>query len=200
MNNAAITLYKKRRSQYALGKTLPLGLDQVTHLIQEAIRETPSSFNSQSARALILLGQPSVQFWNITREILREIVPSTDFSSTDQKINSFAAGAGTVLFFVDTDVIAQQQAQFPLYADNFPIWGEQANAMAQFAVWLALAEANIGASLQHYNPLVDKAVRQEWAIPAHWALRAQMPFGSHEAGFTAKTYRDPSQQFRVVSG
>lgn len=41
-----------------------------------------------------------------------------------------------------------------------------------------LEDAGFGASLQHYNPLIDKEVRKEWKINPDWELIAQMPFGS----------------------
>ncbi len=47
--------------------------------------------------------------------------------------------------------------------------------MAQFAVWTALAEHKVGASLQHYNPLVDAQTHKTWNLPESWKLRAQMP-------------------------
>ncbi|CRR91193.1 hypothetical protein PAERUG_P48_London_17_VIM_2_01_13_02863 [Pseudomonas aeruginosa] len=87
-------------------------------------------------------------------------------------------GAGTVLFFEDQTVVRQLQEQFALYADNFPVWSEQASGMAQFAVWTALAEHKVGASLQHYNPLVDAQTHKTWNLPESWKLRAQMPFGA----------------------
>ena len=40
-----------------------------------------------------------------------------------------------------------------------------------------LEDAGMGASLQHYNPLVDDEVRAAWNLPLHWKLIAQMPFG-----------------------
>ncbi len=41
----------------------------------------------------------------------------------------------------------------------FPIWSEHSQqAIAQFAVWNVLAEQNIGASLQHYNPIIDEKI------------------------------------------
>jgi predicted oxidoreductase (fatty acid repression mutant protein) len=55
-------------------------------------------------------------------------------------------------------VIKGLQEQFALYADNFPVWSEHSTAIAQFAAWTALAEHNVGASLQHYNPIVDDEV------------------------------------------
>ena len=192
-----IDLITKRRTQYALGSDLPLAQADVTALIQEAVRQAPSSFNSQSSRAVILFGAQHQRFWQIVMDELRKIVPADAFANTEKKINSFATGAGTVLFYEDQDVVAGLQKQFPLYAENFPIWSEHSTGIAQFAVWTALAEANIGASLQHYNPLPDAAAAAEWKLPASWKLRAQMPFGSHQADFGEKTFMDDAERFRV---
>lgn len=197
MSNTLIDAIKVRRSQYALGKALPQSRDDVTALIQEAVKHSPSSFNSQSSRAVILFGDESLAFWGLVEDALRAIVPADAFAATKQKLDGFAAGAGTVLFYEDQDVVTGLQGRFPLYADNFPVWSEQASGMAQFAVWTALANAGIGASLQHYNPLPDAAVAQRWNLPASWKLRAQMPFGSNEAPFGDKTFIDDAGRFRV---
>lgn len=198
-DNRFLDIARKRRTQYALGNDIPLGQEQVTGLIQEAMRQAPSSFNSQSSRALILHGAQSVKFWEIVKDELRKIVPADAFPTTEKKIDSFAAGAGTVLFYEDQEPVKALQEQFPLYADNFPIWSEHATGIAQYAVWMTLAEAGIGASLQHYNPLPDAAVAAEWNIPDSWVLRAQMPFGSHAGEFGDKTFIDDSERFRVFS-
>lgn len=199
MSNKALEIFRKRRTQYALGKNLPMGNEEVIALIKEAVRLAPSSFNSQSSRVVILLGEQSERLWELTREALRPMVPADAFVNTEKKLASFAAGAGTVLFFEDQDVVKGLQEQFASYADNFPIWSEQASGIAQFAVWAALADANIGASLQHYNPVVDDDVAKTWNIPASWTLRAQMPFGSNEAAFGDKAFMDDEQRFRVFA-
>lgn len=199
MSNQAIELFKKRRTQYALGKNVILDQEQITDLVKEAVRQAPSSFNSQSSRAVILFGEQSDKFWQLTREALRPLVPADAFATTEQKLDGFAAGVGTVLFFEDQVVVKSLQEQFPLYADNFPVFSEQSGGMAQFAVWTALADAGIGASLQHYNPVVDEAVAKTWNIPASWTLRAQMPFGSNEAGFVEKTFMDDEERFLVFA-
>lgn len=49
--------------------------------------------------------------------------------------------------------------------------------MLQFAVWTALEAEGLGASLQHYNPLVDARVAEEWKVPVTWKLTAQLVFG-----------------------
>ena len=198
MNSTLIESLKKRRTQYALGRNVSLGKDALTTLIKDAIKHTPSSFNSQSSRAVILFGEQSEKFWALTKRELGKIVPAEAFAATATKLDSFAAGIGTVLFYEDQTVVTGLQEQFALYADNFPVWSEQAGGMAQFAVWLALTEAGLGASLQHYNPVADEAARQEWNVPASWKLRAQMPFGSHEGGFGEKAFMDDEQRFIAV--
>ncbi|MBV6594174.1 nitroreductase family protein, partial [Acinetobacter baumannii] len=175
-----IELIKNRRSIYAIGNNLSQSNDEIEKLIQEAIRHSPSAFNSQSSRAVILFGQSHHKFWNTVLEVLKTIIPAEAVSGTEQKIQSFAAGAGTVLFYEDQSVIKSLQEQFELYADNFPIWSEHSTAIAQFAVWNVLAEQNIGASLQHYNPIIDEKINTSFNIPAEWKLRAQLVFGSIE--------------------
>lgn len=199
MSNAYIDTIKARRTQYALGKDLPVPQPEVTALIQDAVKLAPSAFNSQSARAVILYGAESDKFWSFVKEELRKIVPGEAFAATAAKIDGFAAGAGTVLFYEDQNVVADLQKQFAAYADNFPVWSEQASGIAQFSVWTALANADIGASLQHYNPLPDAAVAAEWKLPSSWKLRAQMPFGANKGGFGEKTFIDDAQRFRVFA-
>lgn len=194
---STIELFKKRRTQYALGKNIPLSKTELETLVQHSVRETPSAFNSQSSRVVILFGEESQKLWDKVKEILRALVTADQFPATAAKIDGFAAGAGTILFFEDQDVIKGLQEQFALYADKFPVFSANSAGMAQFAVWTALANVNIGASLQHYNPLIDNAVREIWGLPASWALSAQMPFGSNEQSAGAKQYIDDSIRFRT---
>jgi len=198
MSNTFLPLLQNRRTIYAIGKNLSQTPEQLTDLIQEAIRQSPSSFNSQSSRAVILLNDEHEKFWNFVKEKLREYATDDAASAkTDGKMDSFAAGVGTVLFFEDQDVIKGLQEQFALYADNFPVWSEHSTAMAQLAVWTALAAENVGASLQHYNPIVDDKVHAESEVPSSWKLRAQLVFGSIEAPAGEKSYIDDAARFKV---
>lgn len=197
MTNAYIEAIKQRRTQYALGKTLPVAPEAVAEIVRDAVKHAPSSFNSQSSRVVVLFGEQSNKLWSIAKESLRKIVPAEAFAQTEAKLDSFDAGAGTVLFFEDQNVVKGLQEKFALYADNFPIWSEQAGGMAQHAVWTALANSGIGASLQHYSPLIDADVAKTWDIPSSWKLRAQMPFGSNEAAFGEKTFIDDAERFKI---
>ncbi|MGX7419246.1 nitroreductase family protein [Carnobacterium gallinarum] len=199
MSNNYIEVLKKRRSIYGLGKGVSLNDEAVVSLIKEAVKESPSSFNSQTSRVVVLFNESHDKLWTIAEDALKKIVPEDSFGPTLEKLNSFRAAHGTVLFFEDTDVVKSLQEQFALYADNFPIWSEQATGIAQHSVWTALAQENIGASLQHYNPLIDDAVKAEWDIPASWSLRAQLPFGSIVAPAGEKEYMDDAARFRVFN-
>lgn len=200
MSGTFASLAEKRRTSYTLGKTLPVSGDAVIEIIKEAIRQAPSAFNSQSSRALILLGKQHEKFWELTREQLRKLVPADKFQPTSDKIDGFAAAAGSVLFFEDQDVVKGLQESFPSYADNFPVWSEHSTGIAQYAVWLALAEKGLGVNLQHYNPLVDADVQAEWNVPASWKLRAQLNFGSIPAGTQAsdKSFIENDSRFIIA--
>ena len=190
---------KQRRTIYAVGKNVALTPEQIESVIKEAVNHSPSAFNSQTSRIVTLFGESHLQFWNVVRETLRKIVPDAAFEGTNAKINSFAAGYGTVLFYEDQDVVKSLQEQFALYADNFPVWSEHSSAIAQFAVWTVLSEQNIGASLQHYNPIVDAEIAEIFDIPANWKLRAQLVFGSIEAPAGEKTFMAEADRFKTFN-
>ena len=105
---------KQRRSIYALGNNVSLDKAEIENTIKEAVRHSPSSFNSQTSRVVILFGDSHQNFWSIVRETLRKIVPADSFEATENKVNSFAAGFGTALFYEDQSVVKGLQAQYPL--------------------------------------------------------------------------------------
>jgi predicted oxidoreductase (fatty acid repression mutant protein) len=170
---------QNRRTCYALGNTSPISDQALEELLQVAVLNVPSAFNSQTARLVLLLGKQHTTFWNIVKETLRKKVPADAFPKTEKKIDdSFAAGYGTVLYFEETRIVKELQQSFPSYAENFPTWSQQTSAMHQLAVWTLLEDAGFGASLQHYNPLIDSDVRKQWNLPETWQFIAQMPFGT----------------------
>ncbi len=192
-------LISKRRSIYNLGKNINLTPAKIEELVKSAVQYCPTPFNSQSGRAVLLFGNASKKLWNITEKHLQKVTPPEKFSATQSKIASFAAGAGTVLFFIDDDITKNLQSKFPLYAEQFSVWAEQAQGMLQYIVWTLLAEHHIGASLQHYNPLIDEDVRQSFNLPANWRLTAQMPFGSIEQPADDKTFQPLEQRVKIFS-
>jgi len=178
MKKTFLQAVEERRSFYDISKNSTISDERIIELIEHAIKHTPSAMNSQSARVIVLFGQHHDKLWDITKESLRKIVPADKFSPTENKINSFKSGYATVLFFEDLSVIESLQKQYALYKDNFPLWSQQASGMNQFVVWTALESEGLGATLQHYNEVIEKEISEEWHIPNNWKLIAQMPFGT----------------------
>lgn len=169
---------ENRRTHYGISNNSPISDNEIKDIVDFAVMHVPSAFNSQSTRVVLLLSENHKRLWNIAKEALQKIVPAEAFSATESKIdNAFASGYGTILFYEDLEVVEKLQKTFPPYADNFPVWSQHTSGMHQFAIWTLLEDAGFGASLQHYNPLIDEAVAKEWNINPHWKLIAEMPFG-----------------------
>ena len=194
-------LQTKRRSIYALGRQVTQTPEALYDLVKSAVKQSPTSFNNQSVRAVVLMGDAHEKLWDMTAQRLQQEVPDeAAYQQTLAKINNaFKAGFGTVLFYTDTDVVKIYEEQIPLYAENFYDWSEQGHGMAEYATWLALTEAGLGASLQHYNPLIDEAVAAAFDIPDNWRLCAQMPFGSIEAAASEKDMMSDAERFKFFN-
>lgn len=187
-----------RRSYYSIGSDSPVLDEEVVHIIRMAVKHVPSAFNSQSTRIVLLLEEEHKRLWNIVKNTLKQRLPPAAFGKTEAKIDGcFAAGHGTVLYFEDKEVVEKLQAAFPLYSENFPVWSQHTSAMHQFAIWAMLEDAGLGASLQHYNPLIDDEVRRAWNLPESWVLVAEMPFGTPLAEPEAKEFRELSERIKI---
>ena len=155
---------RHRRTYYHITNSSPISDEQIKEIIDFAVMNVPSAFNSQSTRIVLLLGKNHKKLWEITKETLKRL------------------GYGTILFFEDKAVVEQLQDSFPTYYDKFPVWAQQTSAMHQLAIWTMLEDAGLGVSLQHYNPLIDETVYAEWKLDPKWELVAQMPFGTPTEG------------------
>jgi uncharacterized protein len=180
---------RSRRSIYSISKESPISDAAIQEIVEEAVKHTPSAFNSQTTRIVLLLGAQHDELWNITTRVLKTVVPAGQFESTQQKMNGFQNGYGTLLFFEDMSVVEDLQKKFPLYQDNFPVWAQHTDAMHQLVIWTALENEGFGASLQHYNPLIDEQIKSTWELPESWKLIAQMPFGKPTAPAGEKEWK-----------
>ena len=181
---------KNRRSVYQIDKRMPVSDDAIINLVREMTELVPDAFNMKSQRVILALGVKQDTLWETIYEAFGGKV-------SREKINGFKAGYGTVLYFYDGDVVKELQAQFPRYADNFPVWAQQANGMLQISIWAGLREIGVGANIQHYNPVIDEAVKKAFDVPESWTLVAQMPFGGIVTEPNAKEKEDIDNRVRV---
>lgn len=180
-----VDLMHDRLSQYILGKNVNLSKDEIVDAIKEVLALTPSAFNAKSQRLLVLAGEAHDKFWDLTMDALEEVTGGAS-QETKDKNKSFKDAYMTVLVFKDNAVVEALQEKFPLYAENFVHWSIEESGYLQHALWLRFVELGLGASLQHYNPIVDERVREEFDVPESWKLIGQLVVGSVETEGTKK--------------
>ena len=171
----------KRRTYYNINKELPVAEEEVVALVENTTELVPDAFNMKSARVIVVTKAKQDELWDAIYEAFGGKVAR-------EKIDSFKAGYGTLLYFYDEDVVKGLQEQFPLYAANFPIWAQQANGMLQISIWTALREL---------NPVIDETVKKMFSVPDSWKLIAQMPFGGIAAEPQAKDKEDIKARVKV---
>lgn len=96
MKKTFLSSIHERRSVYSITNTSPIPKNKIVALIEMLLEDVPSAFNCQSARVVVLFEQAHKNFWDIVMRTLRERVPAEKFAPTEAKINSFAAGYGTI--------------------------------------------------------------------------------------------------------
>lgn len=195
--NEFLNIIKGRRSIYSISNQFVISDEKITQILEDGINHTPSAFNSQTSRVVLTIGEKHNRVWEIVLNQLKKQVPEDKFEKTRQKIASFSAGYGTILFFEEQETVKSLQKNFPLYSDNFPLWSLQSSGMLQFVVWTALESEGFGASLQHYNPLIDEDIAKEFSLPSSWKLLAQLPFGYPLAKADEKSFLPIEQRLKV---
>lgn len=96
MKKTFLSSIHERRSVYSITNTSPIPKNKIVALIEMLLEDVPSAFNCQSARVVVLFEQAHKNFWDIVMRTLRERVPAEKFAPTEAKVNSFAAGYGTI--------------------------------------------------------------------------------------------------------
>jgi hypothetical protein len=97
-SKAFMDAVKSRRSFYALNKESPIPDDRIETLVKDAVLHTPSAFNSQTSRLVVLLKNDHDRFWELAKEALKPMVSAEQFAQTEKKLDGFKAGYGTVRF------------------------------------------------------------------------------------------------------
>ena len=186
-----------RRSVYALSGETVVSDARIVEIVGNALYHAPSPWNGQMQRAIVLFGGRHVQLWDIVEAALLSRVAGDRADGIRAKVATFRNGRGTILWFEDRAATEALSERFPSYAEVFPVWAEQSMGMAEYAVWVSLEAEGLGVNLQHYNPIIDDQVRQEFSAPATWVLGAQMVFGHPTAWPTAKDKMPLEERLRV---
>ena len=189
---------ENRRSIHTLGKGGMISSERLMEVIHHAMKFSPTAFNAQEQRLVLLEGKRHDWFWNLAKEKLKAVLPADQYPDSEARIDGFLGGDGTILFYQDTTVIKGLQEQFPIYHDNFPIWAYQSSGMMKYILWAGLTEEGYGVNIQHYTELVETDVNHVLGIDKSWKMVGQMPFGKAAATPDANKAFSPIEERVLV--
>jgi len=193
-----------RRTVYGLNDKAPVSDDRILEIVRAVSQTSPSSYNTQPGRIVVLLGAPHKKLWDMTAEIATPIVKEHAgeemANAMAGRFAAFKAAYGSILFWEDNDVVKQSGETHKASAHMFPQWSEHSDAMAQVQIWTALELEGFGANLQHMAaiPPVEAAYRKEWNIPESWSLKANMNIGGMAQPHPAKPDKLPVSETVLV--
>lgn len=121
-----------RRSIYGLSKTLPIPDSRVHEIVSHAIKNCPSPFNTQSARAVILTKGDHEKLWDMADAMLKQMLPEEAYKGLAPRVAGFRAAYGSVLWFEDQAALEAMGQKNPAVAGMMPQWSEHSNGMHQF--------------------------------------------------------------------
>lgn len=183
---------KKRRTYYKLSKDLPLSDEELISLIKEVLYYTPDAYNIESQEVSLLIGDKHEMLWDDINKVF-------DGKIAPEKINDFKGAYGTILIFINEDKVNTVKDKFPLYKDAFDYYKHHASGMFQINLWNALREQGIGASIQHYNPVIDEIVREKYSYKDNQKLVVQMVFGGIIEEPEPKPKEDINKRIKVFN-
>lgn len=114
-SNAVESFYNAlstRLSCYTLTNTSPISDAAIHEAVSQAIQHAPSSFNSQSTRAVILLKADHERFWDLGDSLVKAAMPAA-YPSLAPRVQGFKAAYGTVLWFEDQAALEGLRAKNP---------------------------------------------------------------------------------------
>ena len=96
MANIYLETIKQRRTYYLLWPQSPISDSRIVEIARTVLAHTPSSFNCQSTRLILLFGEQHVKFWSIVKECLKGVTVPADYAKDEAKLNGRQEGYGTV--------------------------------------------------------------------------------------------------------
>ncbi|KAJ7172143.1 Nitroreductase-like protein [Mycena filopes] len=206
MSDAYLTAISARRSNYAITPKSSVPDEKLQAIVQACVLHSPTSYNQQSSRAVIVTGEANTKLWKLCSESMLKNIEDGVFGFPfwgfkDRKLKAFGGGHGSVLFFEDQAVTDAMAAKMPMFAQHFPSWTTAASGMLQSAVWTALTLEGLGASLQHNGSFSDELVaeiHQTFGLPTTWKSMAIMPFGDPAAPPAEKSFGPIEERVKFI--
>ena len=88
---------ESRRTIYQLSHESPISDARIKEIVTFALKHTPSSFNSQTSRVVLVLKKKHQELWDAIAEVYKAMLPEDKFNHAKQRFDGFRAGYGTVM-------------------------------------------------------------------------------------------------------
>jgi len=190
-SDAFLDLIKDRRSLYALAPESPIPDSQIEEIVKHAITWAPSTYNVQSARAVVLFGDNHQKLWDIVKKNMADVPLQGGMREyMDGRIQGWKSSYGTVLWYEDQEALDGLAQKNPMVGGMLTEWSDHSTGIHQFIVWTALEAEGLGANLQHFNfhPGITAEVQSAFDLPEAWKLKAQLVFGKPTEEAKPKTF------------
>ena len=107
------TAIEDRISCYSLTNKSPISDARIHKIIDDTVKHTPSAFNVQSTRAVVLVKQDHEKLWDIGDAQLKKAMPEAAYAALAPKVQGFKAAYGTVLWFEDQAALDTLKSKNP---------------------------------------------------------------------------------------
>lgn len=89
-----------RRSIYAINDTSPIPDSRIVYIVNKTVLHSPSSFNVQSARVVVVLKDDHRKLWDLAKTAVETSLPEAVSQALLPRIAAFRAGYGSVCEFL----------------------------------------------------------------------------------------------------
>ncbi|KAJ7047145.1 Nitroreductase-like protein [Mycena alexandri] len=202
MSDAYLKAAATRRTNYVLANKSSVPDNKIEAIVQACVLHNPSTFNTQSGRAVIVTGAAHAKLWKLVSESqLKTLEQGPRRTLVESRLKAFAGAYGSIMFFEDQAVIDAITVKMPMFTKQFPTWSSNSAGMLQVAVWTALSAEGLGASLQHNGAYSDELVadiHKTFSLPTTWTSTAIMPFGDPAAPPAEKTFGPIEERVKFI--
>ncbi len=187
---------EKRRSNYDLAANIELNKKDLINLLRKIIYYSPSPFNVQSSKIVLLNKKSHHLLWTtVVEEYLKKNNNGELLDSDKARIKREDKAYGTILFYKDEQVIEENKKKLDAYEQKeLNNWCIEESAMLQMNVWNELRLKNIGAHLVHFDN-IDEEISVTFDIDKKYKLVAMMVFGSIVQEAAVKPKKDIDKRF-----
>ncbi|KAK6073169.1 nitroreductase [Seiridium cupressi] len=193
---------KYRRTVYGLKASSPVPDSRVEEIVKEVLSFAPSSYNTQSTRVTLVLGEKHKQLWDIVIKESEGILKGAGaWDAMYPRFQAFQNAYGSVVFWERGTTVKEAQNTHKASAHMFPEWADHTSGIHQILVWTALELEGFGANLQHMNaiPPVEVALKKFLEVPDDYKLKAHLNFGEEAQPHPEVPEKLPtSETFKVV--